>query len=464
MKLSLKLWLYFIVSSAAAIVLAVTLALTLGQILQPGHTYETLKAMANEMILEVNQNGGKEATLIEVTEVYQSQHPSFVFEWLHTDGAIVYASDGRTQAYSPSELIHLLANESDTYWDLEHPVSMMYPADISGHNYYLYIEIPPEAMRESQMLLYFRSWTSLLSLFIPFLVFIITPYFFTYHFFHALRKRLKGINEALSGMSIDRRREIHDDHNDEIGQLAHHFNAMSKRIREQVAQIQDQETKRKTLISNLSHDLRTPLTNILGYAQAIQRGIYKNEDELQAHAAIILSRSQYIEKLINALFQVSQYDLHGVQIQKSPTQLAGMLRKVLAEYIAVLESKGIEMDISIPEISMTLMADVNLLERAMRNLIDNAIKYGAAGNYLRVEYKETEEGVSLSVIDRGQGVPPEQQPFLFDRFYQGSQNRSSEGFGIGLSIVKEIAHAHGGEVSLYSVPGKETRFTVTLPR
>ncbi|WP_262675741.1 sensor histidine kinase [Paenibacillus sp. J5C2022] len=412
MKLSLKLWLYFIVSSAAAIVLAVTLALTLGQILQPGHTYETLKAMADEMILEVNQNGAKETALHEVTKIYQSEHPSFVFEWLHTDGAIVYASDGRTQAYSPSELIHMLANESDSYWDLEHPVSMMYPADISGYNYYLHLEIPPEAMRESQILFYFRSWTSFFSLIIPFLVFIITPYFFTYHFFHSLRQRLTKIIAALSGMSIDCRREIHDDHNDEIGQLADHFNTMSKRIHEQVVQIQDQENKRKTLISNLSHNLRTPLTNILGYAKTLQRGLYKNEDELQAHAAIILSRSQYMEKRINALFQVSQYDLHGVQIQKSPTQLAGMLRKVLAEYIAVLESKGIEMDISIPEISMTLMADANLLERAMRNLIDNAIKYGAAGKYLRVE----------------------------------------------------LRHAHGGEVTVDSVPGLETRFSITLPK
>ncbi|MBD2843604.1 HAMP domain-containing histidine kinase [Paenibacillus sp. IB182496] len=464
MKLSLKLWIYFIVSSAAAIVLFVTIALTLGTTLQPGHTYETLKALADEMTMEANRSGGGASALRTVTDAYQSENPSFVFEWLDPEGTIIHASNGRSESYASSELIRLLANKSDSYWDLEHPVNMLYPADIAGRAYYLHLEIPPEAMRESQILLYFRSWTSLFSLTIPFLVFITTPYFFTYRFFHSLRKRLTKIVDALSGMSIDRRREIHDRHNDEIGQLAHHFNAMSKRIREQVTQIQDQENKRKTLISNLSHDLRTPLTNILGYAKTLQRGLYKNDEELQAYTDIILSRSQYMEKLINALFQVSQYDLHGFQIQKAPVQIAVILRKVLAEYVAVLESKEIEADLSIPDISVTLMADANLLERAIRNLIDNAIKYGSDGNYLRVEYKEGKEGISFSVIDRGQGVSAEQQQLLFDRFYQESQNRSSEGFGIGLSIVKEIAHAHGGEVTVDSVPGLETRFSITLPR
>ena len=138
---------------------------------------------------------------------------------------------------------------------------------------------------------------------------------------------MKRLNQGLSETTLEHQREIHDPSKDEIGQLARHFNAMSQRIHEQVAQNQEQENKRKTLISNLSHDLRTPLTNILGYAETIEKGLYNNQEELQAHSRVILARSRYMKKLLDTLFEVSQLDKHGLQLEKNTAILRVLLER-----------------------------------------------------------------------------------------------------------------------------------------
>ncbi|MFD2671486.1 HAMP domain-containing sensor histidine kinase [Marinicrinis sediminis] len=466
MKLSLKLWLYFIMSSLVAVLLFFSLVLTLGKLSSTGYTDETLASLAADIIEELEVAGAEPSSLAALMEKHQAKHPALEFEWLNTSRQILYSSNSRSHPYPFTEFSELFVGAPFNLWSPEQPIHLIYSAKSREQVYYLLMHVPNEAMQERQVHIYIREWSllTILTLMVPFLVFIITPYFFTYFFFRSLRKRLHRLNEGLSNTTLVQQIEIEDTSKDEIGQLARHFNAMSKRIQEQVALIQQQENKRKTLISNLSHDLRTPLTHILGYADTISKGLYRNEGELQAHAEVIVLRSQYMEKLIHTLFEVSKLDLHGIELKKQPTALPKILRKTLAEYLPLLELHQFETNLYIPDISTPLVVDPHLIERALRNLLDNVLSYGASGKYLEVAYQEAQTHVEISIADRGKGIAAEHLPYLFDRFYQGSQNRKSQNFGLGLSIVKEIVSAHEGEVTVTSIPHQETRFTLILPK
>lgn len=464
MRLSIKLWVTFMISIIVAVLLFVILAVSLGSVFNQGYTHKTLSVLAENVLREINQAPYTQPSLHQRVGSFQTDHPEVDFELISADGSLVYSTDGRTEAYTFAEYSDLFVNQPFSLWTADQSVNLVYPAELAGKPHYLHLHIPSDAMQSTQLHVYVRHYSDLINLLIPFLVFIVTPYVFTFFFFSSMRTRLNRLNKGLSATTLDQQKRIDDPSKDEIGQLTQHFNEMSARIHDQVAHIQAQEMKRKTLISNLSHDLRTPLTNILGYADTIQKGLYKSADELKAYSEVIVGRSQYMEKLLNSLFEVSRYDLQGMQMNKESCPMPELLRTILMDYIPFLEQNEIHTEFRIPDHAARLWADPHLLERALRNVIDNAVTHGADGHYLEVVYEEVGEEVHISVIDRGVGIPIEQHARLFDRFYQGSQNRSSEGFGLGLSIVKEIARAHGGDITLASHPGQGCRFTLTLPR
>lgn len=464
MKLSLKLWIYFVISTFLSVIAFVASALILGHYFNDGYTHNDFKQLSEHIIEDVQATHTNSTQLDDMFASYESKHPGMGFNWFLDDGRILYSTTGRQEPYSFSEYSNLFVNQPYALWMPDEDVNLIYAANIAGERYYLLFQIPNDMLQSTQIHLYIKEYSDLLPTSIPLLTLFIVPFIFTYVFFSSLRQRLKRLNQGLSETTLEHQREIHDPSKDEIGQLARHFNAMSQRIHEQVAQNQEQENKRKTLISNLSHDLRTPLTNILGYAETIEKGLYNNQEELQAHSRVILARSRYMKKLLDTLFEVSQLDKHGLQLEKEYCHLAGLTRKVLAEYIPLLELKKIETHFSIPDTDTHIQLDPHYVERSLRNLLENALQYGESGRFLGVEYNESKTEVAISIIDQGPGIPKEHLPLVFDRFFQGRESRNQEGFGIGLSIVKEIADAHHGSISVSSMPSKETRFTLTLPR
>lgn len=464
MKLSLKLWIYFVISTFLSVIVFVASAIILGHYFNDGYTHKDFKRISANMIEDLQSTHTKPSSLDDIFAIYESKHPDMSFNWFSEDGHILYSTSGRQEPYHFSEYSDFFVNQPYALWTPDEEVNLIYAARIEGERYYLHFQISNEMMQSTQIHLYVKEFSDILPTSIPLLTLFIVPFIFTYVFFSSLRKRLRRLNEGLSETTLEHQREIHDPSKDEIGQLARHFNAMSQRIHEQVAQNQEQENKRKKLISNLSHDLRTPLTNILGYAETIEKGLYKNKEELQTHSRVILVRSRYMEKLLDTLFEVSQFDKHGIQLKKETCHLAGLIRKILAEYIPLLELKEIETHFSIPDTDTRIQLDPHYVERSLRNLLENALEYGESGRFLGVEYNESKTQVSFSVVDHGPGILKEHLPLVFDRFFQGSESRNKEGFGIGLSIVKEIADAHNGTISVTSIPGKETRFTLTLPR
>lgn len=464
MKLSMKLWIFFVISTFVSMIVFVASALILGHYFNDGYTHKDFSRISEQLIEQLQSTPIHPSSMNDIFSTYESNHPGMNFNWFLEDGRVIYSTTGRQEPYSFSEYSDLFVNQPYSLWTPDQEVNLIYEADIVGERYYLHFQIPSELMQSNQIHIYVQKYADLFSMLIPLLTLFIVPFIVTYIFFSSIRKRLRRLNQGLSETTLDHQQEIHDPSKDEIGQLARHFNAMSQRINEQVAKNHEQENKRKKLVSNLSHDLRTPLTNILGYAETIEKGLYKNKEELQTHSRIILVRSRYMEKLLDTLFEVSQFDKHGIQLKKEPTHLAGLIRKILAEYISLLELKKIETQFSIPDTDTRIPLDPHYMERSLRNLLENALQYGESGRFLGVEYNEGHDQVEVSVIDHGPGIQEEHLPQLFDRFFQGSESRNKEGFGIGLSIVKEIADAHNGTISVSSFPGKETRFTVALPR
>lgn len=256
---------------------------------------------------------------------------------------------------------------------------------------------------------------------------------------------------------------IQEQSQDEIGQLTRHFNSMSKRISEQVAQIQEYERNKKTLIANLSHDLRTPMTKIQGYAETLNEELVDTTKEVKMFVEIILKQSRYMEKLLQKLLEISNLDMRKGSIELKISNISEHLRKIAADFVPILESKQIAYDIQIPDQPICALTDTYLFERAIRNLIDNAIYYGDR-QYLGITLEKDADELYIRIIDHGPGIPEEQIPHLFERFYRGSAARKGEGMGIGLSIVRDIAEAHHGKIEVHSVLEVETVFTLTLPR
>lgn len=170
-----------------------------------------------------------------------------------------------------------------------------------------------------------------------------------------------------------------------------------------------------------------------------------------------------MDGLLQRLLEIAQLDTYKERVQFIFQDIGETIRLIAADYIPILETQMIEMDIHIPEQPVYATFDQPLIERAVRNLIENAIRYGKKGKFLGIILKETEDHVHITVVDHGPGIASEKQKLIFDRFYRGAEGRGGEGLGLGLSIVKEVVHAHKGSIAIESVPNVKTAFTISLP-
>jgi signal transduction histidine kinase len=338
---------------------------------------------------------------------------------------------------------------------------------MDGQSYYLLLRIPASEMKQGEMYFLVRTLKSLLTLIVPLMISIMMPFLLILWFFSTLNRRIRKLNSALKQLNIQSDTpvaEVVDASKDELGQLTRHYNSMALRIRNQFAEIQQFENKRKILLSNLSHDLRTPLTMMLGYAETIRTGNYKDQQELQARAKIILQRSRYMDKLLDQMLDISRQDANDLAIHLADHNLSELIRRIAAEYVMILDGDLFLFEVELPDEDIELPIDASLMERALRNIMDNAIRYGKDGRYLGIQLSADEQFATIIVKDKGKGIPPEHLARIFDRFFRVDGGRKGEGLGIGLAIVKDIVLAHKGSVLSSSTPNVETAFQIKLPR
>ncbi len=241
----------------------------------------------------------------------------------------------------------------------------------------------------------------------------------------------------------------------EVGRLSAAFRTMAQEVRRS-------RQAQRDFLANISHDLKTPLTSIQGFSQAILDGAAEGREATEKAAQVIRGEAARMEGMVRDLLDLARFDA-GVAMELKPIDLSALLGSVVETYRSRAEEKGIQF---LPNVGKALgvRGDPDRLTQVFSNLLDNALKYTPVGGEIGLSATADSEEVRVTVADSGPGIPQEDLPHVFDRFYRVEKSRTKgSGAGLGLAIAKEIVEAHGGRLEAWSRLGEGTRFTAVLP-
>jgi len=232
-----------------------------------------------------------------------------------------------------------------------------------------------------------------------------------------------------------------------------------------ITRLKELEKVRQDFVANVSHELRTPLTTIKGYAETLLEGAL-HEDVATQFVHIIKKHTDRLTKIVEDLLTLSKIETREFHLNLEPLFVSALIEDVIDFVKESSEKKNISVHVNEIPPSLSVQADYDYLERVLINLLDNAIKYGQEGGEITISADERDQEVQFSVRDNVIGIPTEDLPRIFERFYRVDKGRSQElgGTGLGLSIVKHIIQAHGGRVWVESQLEKGSTFYFTLPK
>ena len=285
--------------------------------------------------------------------------------------------------------------------------------------------------------------------------------------FRRLTKRLRGMQNVVSKFeagNYDARMD--DDARDEVGMLATCFNRMADTLVDTMEELRQADRMRRELIANVSHDLRSPLASIQGYLETLQiKDGTLGPQERQRYVETALKNAQRLNALVSELFELSKLESEQVEPSPEPFSVAELVQDVAVQYQTQADAKGVDLQANLPEGHARVEADIGLVERALSNLIDNAIHYTPEGGRVTIGVEREAGGVQLRVSDTGPGIPEDDLPHIFERFYRvdKSRDRSSGGAGLGLAIAYKIIELHGEQLEVESTVGDGTTFQFRLP-
>jgi two-component system OmpR family sensor kinase len=251
---------------------------------------------------------------------------------------------------------------------------------------------------------------------------------------------------------------------DEIDQLGATFREMSERIIKQVKQLEHNDKSRRELVANVSHDLRTPLASLQGYLETLLlKADSLSEAEKQDYIKIALQHSDRLRKLISELFELATLENQGAELHFEPFSMSELIQDVTHKFQLEAKEKNLRLETSIPHEPAFVSADIGLIQRVLENLIENAIKYTPAGGHIDISLLSGGNSIATSISDDGQGIPAEDLPHIFDRFYRVDKHRNTDGTGLGLAIVNRIIQLHNSKIDVQSKPNTGTTFSFQLP-
>ena len=250
---------------------------------------------------------------------------------------------------------------------------------------------------------------------------------------------------------------------DEFSSMAANLNHMAADIKKLMEKERESERTKNELITNVAHDLRTPLTSIIGYLELLAGNQQIPADMQHKYIEIAYGKSRRLQKLIEGLFGFTKLNCGKIAMHVGQIDIVKLLGQLVEEAYPNFVEKGLSYDLQSNVPAKIINADGNLLARLFDNLIGNAIKYGADGKRVLVKIHAESETVTVSVTNYGYVIPADELPLIFNKFYRVEQSRSSStgGTGLGLAIVKEIVDMHGGTISVAS-DLNGTVFTVKL--
>jgi signal transduction histidine kinase len=276
---------------------------------------------------------------------------------------------------------------------------------------------------------------------------------------------IRSINVSIARLEEGTRRisegdldfELQARGNDRIASLTRSFEHMRRRVREETA-------TRSRFIMAVSHDLKTPLSSITGYLDAIGDGIASDPQQLEKYLAIIRDKAGLLGSRISQLIDYVKLDTADWRRSRESIPLAAFLNEAMTVFHTEAEVRGFGFDSSVNiGAGITVSMDGDLVYRALENLVQNAFRYGEASSTISFRAAAEDSLIILQITNRGKAIPPEDLPFIFEPFFRGTRARREGGFGLGLSVVKSVVTSHGWKIAAASNDG-ETSFIIAIPR
>lgn len=270
-------------------------------------------------------------------------------------------------------------------------------------------------------------------------------------------------SDFSEGLGISPQDLTPDRQSDEIDRLRTTFYRMVQRILHQVAILKQTDVLRRELVANVSHDLRTPLASLHGYLETLlmKEGTLSREEH-RNFLDIALKQSQRLRELVGELFELARLDSREACIQREEFSIAELVQDVCQKFQLTVANKGVVLKSSFANDLPFVEADIGLIERALENIIHNAIRYTATGGSVAVAISSISGSVLVRVSDTGCGIEESDLPYIFDRFYKANRQDPSGGAGLGLAITKRIIELHGSTIRAESTPHVGTTVSFEL--
>lgn len=308
------------------------------------------------------------------------------------------------------------------------------------------------ALEEKYSLLYLMAFLTFTTIYFAFMT-------------KTMMKRLSEINKNVKEIS-NGNLEIHIpiSKNDEIGELATNVNRMAKSLRESIENEKKSQEMKNEMISNISHDLRTPVTSLIGYADLLGNQLHSNGEECEQYVSILKRKSYELKNQVDDLLEYCQINYREIELHKSVVNMKAFIEQIMIDFVPLLDDADMSFCIN-GDKELHVEMDVALMVRLFENVISNSIMYGKDGKQILIQVSKRDMNVEIEIKNFGQCIPNEDLPYVFEKFYRGEKSRSSHtgGKGMGLAIARSIVELHKGDITVRS-NDKETVFTIVLPR
>jgi two-component system sensor histidine kinase ResE len=270
---------------------------------------------------------------------------------------------------------------------------------------------------------------------------------------------LQGLVAASQHVPVAETKPVRERGPREVRELTRAFNAMLERVR-------SSQASQRNFVANVSHELKTPLTSVQGFAQAILDGTANTPTEQKQAAEVIYNESGRMHRMVLDLLDLARLDAGTADLKMVQVDMRLLLDSITEKFSLQAQKNGITLELDAPPDLPFLVADGDRLAQVFTNLVDNALRYTPSGGRVTLQAGSNQTEMEICVADTGAGIPADAIPHIFERFYQADLSRLGEGkhgAGLGLAIVHEIVAAHSGRITVRSQEGLGTTFTVHLP-
>ncbi|MCY6371045.1 HAMP domain-containing sensor histidine kinase [Clostridium ganghwense] len=409
---------------------------------------------AENAAAEINKNQNKIKNNESIKEILKQNDIDDRYNCMvvDLDGKVIYKSDNvdevQIDIYTTMKNIMELKNKSfERHGDFDElgnkEYVCLYPIKVNNNKVYFIVKGVPEGEIEYNTVLKDEEFAAVVILGV--LIFILLFLLITKRKVNYIQQINNGVKQMSNG---NLHYTIAEKGKDELSQLAVNINYMAKELEYRLKKEREIEKVKNDLITNVSHDLRTPLTSIMGYLGLIKEKRYNDEKQLNEYTNIAFNKSEKLKILIDDLFEYTKAANKGMKLNKREIILNELLAQLVEEFVPVFEENELEIEKEFSEEKFSVQLDPDKIVRVFENLIMNAVKYSFKPGKVKISIYKKEDNIIVGIKNKSKNIPKEELQYLFERFYKVDKSRASEsgGSGLGLAISKSIVEMHGGKI------------------